>query len=57
MATQQRLSHDAYGGIDGKDYVPFVSAKTVMQEFTLLSFKLFGRNNIYNIAQTSCFDG
>ena len=54
MATQQGLSHDAYGGIAGKDYVPFVSAKTVMPEFTIYSVVigaflavLFGAANTY----------
>lgn len=54
MAIEQGLSHDAYGGIAGKDYVPFVSAKTVMPKFTLFSVLigaflavLFGAANTY----------
>lgn len=53
MATKG-LSHDAYGGIPGKDYQPFVSVKTVMPEFTVLSVVvgallaiLFGAANTY----------
>jgi len=37
MSENKGLSHDAYGGIDGKDYVPYIPASQVLPELTFLS--------------------
>jgi putative OPT family oligopeptide transporter len=37
MSENKGLSHSAYGGIDGKDYVPYIPASQVLPELTFLS--------------------
>lgn len=37
MSENKGLSHSAYGGIDGKDYVPYIPANQVLPELTFLS--------------------
>lgn len=37
MSENKGLSHSAYGGVDGKDYVPYVPANQVLPELTFLS--------------------
>ncbi|WBW99060.1 OPT family oligopeptide transporter [Oceanirhabdus sp. W0125-5] len=40
MEKQKKLSHTAYGGCKGEDYVPFVSSKTAMPETTAISLAI-----------------
>lgn len=37
MAEHQGLSHSAYGGIKGEDYVPYIPASQAMPELTFIS--------------------
>ncbi len=37
MSENKGLSHSAYGGVDGKDYVPYIPANQVLPELTFLS--------------------
>jgi putative OPT family oligopeptide transporter len=37
MSDKKSLSHSAYGGIEGKDYVPFIPASEAMPELTMIS--------------------
>jgi putative OPT family oligopeptide transporter len=37
MAENQGLSHSAYGGIKGEDYVPYIPASQAMPELTVIS--------------------
>lgn len=37
MEERRKLSHDAYGGIDGQDYMPFVSPEVDMPELSVHS--------------------
>jgi putative OPT family oligopeptide transporter len=37
MSEKTGLSHDAYGGINGEDYVPFISTKEALPELTVIS--------------------
>src|SRR5674536_58246 len=37
MEKSKKLSHTAYGGIKGEDYLPFVSASQAMPEITVYS--------------------
>lgn len=37
MSENKGLSHSAYGGIDGKNYVPYIPASQVLPELTFLS--------------------
>lgn len=37
MEDNKRLSHTAYGGIKGDDYMPFISTKTAMPELSIYS--------------------
>ena len=41
MSEEKKLSHEAYGGTHGDNYVPYVSASTVMPELTVMSV-IFG---------------
>lgn len=41
MEEKKGLSTTAYGGVDGKDYIPYVSASDAMPEITVVSI-LFG---------------
>jgi len=34
---KRKLSHDAYGGINGNDYIPFIPADKVLPEMTVLA--------------------
>ena len=54
MAEKKGLSHDAYGGVQGKDYVPYIPADEAMPEITTASLVigclfaiLFGAANTY----------
>lgn len=37
MSEKKGLSHSAYGGIEGKDYVPYIPANIAMPELTIIS--------------------
>ena len=37
MAESRKLSHTAYGGIKGEDYLPFIPASQAMPEITVYS--------------------
>jgi putative OPT family oligopeptide transporter len=37
MSEKKGLSHSAYGGIKGEDYVPFISTKEALPELTIIS--------------------
>lgn len=37
MSENKGLSHSAYGGVEGKDYIPYIPANQVMPELTFLS--------------------
>ena len=37
MSEKKGLSHTAYGGVKGEDYIPFIPASSVMPEFTVFS--------------------
>ena len=54
MPDKKGLSQDAYGGIHGKDYVPYISADEAMPEITIASIVIgclfaiiFGAANTY----------
>ncbi len=54
MSEMKGLSHTAYGGINGNDYVPYVPANEAMPEMTVLSIifgiifaVIFGAANTY----------
>ena len=54
MSESRKLSKDAYGGIRGEDYVPFIPSTTVMPEMTFHSMvlgvlfaMLFAASNTY----------
>lgn len=54
MSEHKGLSHTAYGGIDGKDYVPYVPVNVAMPELTAVSILMgilfaiiFGAANTY----------
>lgn len=37
MSNSKKLSHDAYGGINGEDYIPFIPTDEAMPEFSVYS--------------------
>jgi len=54
MAEKRGLSHTAYGGIKGEDYIPFVPVSQAMPELTIVSIimgcifaMIFGAANTY----------
>lgn len=54
MSEKKGLSHGAYGGIHGNDYIPYISAKEAMPELTVASLVIgcifaiiFGAANAY----------
>ncbi len=54
MAEKKGISHSAYGGVHGKDYVPYISVEEAMPELTVASLVigclfaiLFGAANTY----------
>lgn len=54
MSEKKGLSHGAYGGIDGKDYVPYIPVTQAMPEMTAVSIimgilfaVIFGAANTY----------
>lgn len=40
MSEKKGLSHNAYGGVNGDDYVPYIPASQAMPEMTLISIVL-----------------
>lgn len=54
MEKRKGLSHDAYGGIKGEDYVPYIPSNAILPEFTVTSIIMgmilavvFGATNAY----------
>ena len=54
MAEKRKLSHTAYGGVKGENYIPFVSVKEALPELTVVSIIMgclfaiiFGLANTY----------
>lgn len=54
MAQKNKLSHEAYGGINGEDYIPYISAKEALPELTVTSIiagsvfaGIFAAANVY----------
>lgn len=54
MSEKKGLSHDAYGGVKGEDYVPYVNAKEALPELTIASIiigslfaAIFSAANVY----------
>ena len=37
MSQKNKLSHDAYGGISGENYTPYISVKDALPELTIAS--------------------